>query len=179
MSGHWQSGSVATRKAAVAFDRLMTAQAALTPSASRRPVGPRDLIAYVGGDDDGRAAEVEAAMAADPRLRADLDHLLRRMAVLSLPRLAAASSGGVGQRTGEGCRIVLKQSRADASQVYVLIEFDDPALTPRALFVCSRHRSHVRHPLPDAQGQTIQLLVDDGSELLAALQDVDAEVFLR
>ena len=51
--------------------------------------------------------------------------------------------------------------------------------TPQTLFVSQRDHRVLKHPLPEVDGDTIQLLAEGDSELVQALRDPGSEVFLR
>ena len=176
MSGLWSRNGRAWGDASALFERTAQADAILSNDALA--IGPADLAAFIRDRSHHRAVEIEAALRSNAGLRSDFDHLLRRLASHSLPRLAAASSGAVTTRTAEGCRILMRPSRADPAQVYVIIELDDPAAAPGALFACTRG-TVVCHPLPPFGDGRVQLLAEVGSDLISTLRDVDAEIFLR
>lgn len=180
MTERWTRDGVAYGVASALFERSLQAKAVLARSEAGAGIGPSDLMGYIADPNHRRAAEVVAALKVNPKLCADFDHLMRRMARYSVPRLAAASSSGAAtSRSAEGCRVTLRPSRADSRQVYVIIELDDLTAAPQALFVCAAERSHVRYPLPPPQDGTVQILTDEASDLVSALRDIDAEVFLR
>ena len=121
---------------------------------------------------------VERALAESPALRADLRRLLGKTAARRLPRLAAASSGPLSARDGEGCRIRFEASRAEPSQVYVIIELqDEEAPAPRSLIVCDDSGSR-KFALPPPHNGTVQVLVERDSDLIGALSDLGSEVYL-
>jgi hypothetical protein len=122
----------------------------------------------------------EAALRHDGRLREALHRLLAKTAVCHLPRAAAASSGTLLVRELEQFRIRLRESRADAHQVYVLIELPDGLPTaPQALFIYGDDGSSRKFPLPPPQAGVIQLLTSSDSPLINGLQDHRTEIFLR
>ena len=109
---------------------------ALDEPAAAKPVSFAELYAYA--TDPGRRARPQLldALAASPRLRADLQRLLSNTAVFSLPQVAAASSGVIERREGDGCRIEFRASRADPGQVYVIINLDERTpKTPSTLII--------------------------------------------
>ncbi len=136
------------------------------------------LYAYATGsraEDPG----VEAALARDGALRKDFQRLLERAAVYYVPQVAAASSGRVSVREGAGCRIRLEPSKAEAGQVYVIVELADKAAQPMTMFVVDGDGQTLRLPLPAARDGVIQILAAEGSELVTALGDLKSEVYLR
>ncbi len=185
MTGTWETLTPRQQDAARqafaalgALDRLD--QAGRERSAGARRVGFSDLYAFATEPERAMTPALARALGADARLRDDLERLLVKTARYRSPRLAAASSGPVVHRQGTGFTIDLRPSRAEASQVYVIIELDDivPGL-PRILFVTGRRDRLLKHPLPAAQGNTIQLLAEADSDLIQALRDPGSEVFLR
>lgn len=146
----------------------------------RRRIALSRFYAYAtepGGPED---PELERALAADPALRADFRRLLEKTAASYLPQVAAASSGTVERREGQGCRIRFEASRAEPSQTYVIIELiDQERPIPGALFVCYADYRCVKFALPPAHDGVIQILLEQDSDLLAKLRDIKTEVFLR
>jgi hypothetical protein len=138
------------------------------------------LYAYATGSEDPEDPELERALEGDPELRADLHRLLEKTATSYLPRVAAASSGPITVREGPGCRIRFEASRAEPSQTFVMIELTDRETpVPGHLFVCDAENHCLKCPLPPAHDGAIQILLEQGSELLDRLLDIDTEVFLR
>lgn len=123
---------------------------------------------------------LRTALSGNPRLREDLDRILDNTAIYHFPMVAAASSGEVESRDGEGFTIKLRQSRAESSQTYVMIELDETnKAQPSTLFVRDAENDYGKYPLPEPQGGVIQLLVESDSDLVKALRDVHTEVFIR
>ena len=129
---------------------------------------------------DADDAELEQRLETDPGLAAKFRWILRRTARFSLPRAAAASTGAVNQRTGEGWRLRVSPSEAEPTQAIVVIEFDDRE-EPGAswLIACYEGDQYQRFALPTARGGVIQILEEIDAPLIQALQDPSTEVFLR
>lgn len=146
----------------------------------RRKIAPSRLYAYAT---DARAevdVELERALDEDAEARAAFRRLLEKTAHGRMPRVAAASSGPILSRDGQGCRIRFERSRAEPNQTYVIIELTDKRAPPPAtLFVWDREDRCRRYPLPLAQEGVIQMLVEQESDLLQGLLDIKSEVFLR
>ena len=146
------------------------------------PIAFSRLYAYATG---ARAedAEVEAALARNSGLRRDFQRLLERAAPYYLPQVAAASTGPVSLREGAGCCIRLQPSKAEAGQVYVIVELTDKAAQPQTMFVVDSGGEGggqtLRLPLPAARDGVIQILVAEGSELVRGLSNLTSEVYLR
>ncbi|MBI07502.1 MAG: hypothetical protein CMM54_11025 [Rhodospirillaceae bacterium] len=142
--------------------------AVMRPSFSR-------LYAYVGETDID--AEIEAALAADVRLRRDYRHLINKFSVPFVPRVLAADSGAESLREGIGCRLRFIPSTAEPSQTYVIIEFvESTNETTSTLFLCDRFDNCQKVSLTAEQGGKVQLLLDNNSDLLARLMDKDIEI---
>ncbi len=163
-----------------AFDALATldALADLEDAGRVAPVGFTDIYDYVVDDRPDREARVAVALERSPGLRADAERLLRKSALHHFPRAAAASSGPITQRQGNGFSLRLRPSRANPAHVYVIIEIA-PNKAPVALFVCGDGRRYQKHALPEARDGTIQILAEAESDLIRALSDTATEVFLR
>jgi hypothetical protein len=138
------------------------------------------LFGYADDPDPARDPEIDRALARDPGLRADFRRLLERIARHHVPRLAAAAGGEITRRDGDGCSIRLETSLAEPDQTYVIIELvDADAPSPARLFIVDAEDRCNAFPLPPSRGGVIQLLEDDGSDLVRGLRDVQTEVFLR
>ncbi len=144
------------------------APAVMRPSFSR-------LYAYVG--ETKIDAEIETALAADARLREDYRRLIEKFSLPFVPRALAADSGTESLREGIGCRLRFVPSTAEPSQTYVIIEFIEPATaTTSTLFLCDRFNNCHKVSLTAEQGENVQLLLDNDSDLLARLMDKDIEI---
>mgnify|MGYP001387565028 CR=1 FL=1 len=152
----------------------------------RRPLEPSEsgaiafnrLYAYASGARD-EDPEVEAALARDGGLRKDFQRLLERVAPYYMPQVAAASTGPISERVGAGCRIRLEPSKAEAGQIYVIVELADKTAQPVTLFVVDDQGQTQRLALPAARDGVIQILAAEGSELVSALGHIKSEVYLR
>lgn len=115
----------------------------------------------------------------DAGLRRDFRRLLGKTALAYMPRVAAASSGEIRQRSGDNCRIRFEPSRAEPDQVYVIIEFTlGEGGLPVSLFVCDSDNRCDKFPLPRGRDGVIQLLLERDSDLLAKLRDINTEIYL-
>jgi hypothetical protein len=148
--------------------------------AAPRRVGFSDLFAFANDPNREMTPDLSQALRQDSALEADLLHLLDRVAAYHFPRAAAASSGPVAQRDGDLYRIALRPSRAEPSQIYIIIELADlDSVPPELIYVCRPGQPCEKHRLPIAHDGAIQILADLGSSLVEALRDGRAEVFLR
>lgn len=145
-----------------------------------RPVTFRDLRTWLQSPDSAvPPVRLQLALAANPRLRHDLDRLLLRSANWHGPRASAASSGRMDSRDGDGFRIRLKPSRAAADQVYVLITLTgERSRNPSTLVMRSILGDYVKWTLPSPQAGVIQILTDESADGLRLLRDPKSELYL-
>lgn len=149
-------------------------------NADSRPVGPGEVYAYACGTASHPSIErVEAAAARSPAVSDMLWRMLDRIATLSAPRVAAASTGEIEERQGDGFVLRVRGSRARPEQVYILIVLDDPANAPEYMFLRRADGDVVRHPLPAPSYDTIQILAARDGDLATALNDPASEVRLK
>jgi hypothetical protein len=143
-------------------------------------VGFDDLYRFANDPDVDMGDDLAQALGASHRLRADLRLLVERAAQGETLIAAAASSGTITTRHGTSFRMTLRESRADRSQVYVLIQINGKAaLAPRALFVIDDASACRKVSLPTPLNGTVQLLLDADSDIIAALRDPATEVFVQ
>lgn len=143
-------------------------------------IGFDDLYRFANDPAMPMDAGLAQALAASSRMRADLRLLIQRASGGRALMAAAASSGTVTTRHGTSFRMTLRESRADRNQVYVLIHINGKAaLAPRALFVIDDGAACRKVPLPAPLNGTVQLLLDADSDIVAALRDPAAEVFVQ
>lgn len=123
---------------------------------------------------------LDAALGASARLRADLRRLMEKARTGDRLFAAAAASGTIASRAGHCFHMTLCESRADERQVYVIIRLSEKALrAPRALFVIDEANKCRKVPLPPPSHDTIQILMDADSDIVAALRHPATEVFVR
>ena len=166
------------------FDAHCTIDALCDAVAARgeapRRVGFSDLFAFAIDPARAMSSELADALAENSVLRDDLARLLERTQRFHFPRVVAASSGAVERREGGLYRITLQSSRAEPSQVYIIIELADRSLAaPTVLYVYRTAHPCEKHSLPPAHDGVIQILAEADSSLVDALRDKAAEVFLN
>lgn len=191
MKTSWKQMDPAQRAfAGHVFDALMTRDAILpgieadadTIARRRNRIGFADLLRYVDAPDTdaGPDAGIEAALAADPKLRADLARLLKRQAAIRFPAVAAASSGDVERREADGAVLTFKPSRKSDEEVYLLIDLPETGISePHMLIAMLASGGLIKTQLPAAVNHRIQILARTDGPLIRALQNHSAEVFLR
>jgi len=169
--------------AAAAFEALETLDAlaeAPPPAANDRRIGFTDLYALAADPARQLDADTARALAEDHRMGRAFARLMRKQAAAHIPPAAAASSGDLSIREGNGFRITLMPSRANGAQVYVIIDMGSRGSeAPRSLFVCGGEPLYQKHGLPAANDGIVQILADAGSDLVRGLSDRRTEVFLR
>lgn len=180
MTMTWQEMAPETRAlAAGVFQALSALDQIKQPGEAPRPIGMSELYAYASEPAQPLTPRLAAALRDDPHLAADLRRLLVKTSRYHGPRLAAASSGALDHRDGPGFRLDIRPSRADTSQVYVIIQLRDETPAPDTLFVARPETEFLKHPLPSPSGDRLQLLFDAGAEIVQALRDPTSEVLLK
>lgn len=118
-------------------------------------------------------------LARDAKLQDALDRLLAKNTIYQFPRVAAASSGDVTEREGDGFKVKLKESRADAGQVYIILTLDDHIeAQPASLVVKGEGGLYLKQSLPEIDGGVVQMLEPSDAEIVRALRDVKTELYL-
>jgi hypothetical protein len=175
-----QSGLVAERifVALTALDQLSDAVSDRMENSAQVSVG--ELYRHVRDPEAFVTRALIDGLENDVQLRADFSRLVAKNSQCRFPIAAAASSGGVARRDGDGFQITLRKSRAEPSQIYIIIDLRarDEA-PPTHLFVLGEEIRYCKHRLPLPLDGTIQLLAEDGSDIVRALEDHQSEVFLR
>ncbi len=183
MTTRWNSLSPEQKKLAEAsFDarETMDRLSGDLPDGAAPAVGVQALFDYATKPAAAGDRAVIDALAASPRLRADLERILERTALYRFPLAAAASSGSVTQRVGEGYRIELRTSKAAPDQTYVSIALG-AGITgePSTILVQPPDGAPVKEDLGPPVNGTIQILTSSDSDLVRALKDPKTEVYLR
>jgi len=128
----------------------------------------------------GMPADVAAAMLQQPALRAAYRNLLARAANYQVPEAMAASTEVLPVRTGEGCRIRFLPSQAEANQVYLIVELDDPtAPPPSALVFCDQENFCAAMELTGWRNGVTQRIIDMESEILRLARDPTSTAYLK
>jgi len=147
--------------------------------ATSKSIGFADIYEYANNPNGVMSAELGAALIGNAGLRRDLDQLIARMSVYHFPKAAAASSGDLESREGDGYKIRLKTSRANESQVYVIVEISNTdALPPESLVVKLENGRYIKQALPEGLNGIYQLLLNTRTEMVSALRNIKTEVFL-
>ena len=153
-------------------DQLYAARSAVAETKSlRHRFGVAEIVQFLNDPARALTPEEQRALFADPRLREDYRRLKGRATTFELPALAAASSGNVNARRFDGGSIAIHPSRIPG-QLYVIVRFNSPASSPRAMLLESTTGDLVKRVLPgaDQQGEVMMVLNENN--------DADA-AFLR
>jgi hypothetical protein len=153
-------------------DQLYAARSALAETKRlRHHFGVAEIAQFLNDPSRSLTPEDQRALFADPRLRADYRRLKEQAAVFALPAVAAASSGNVNARRFDGGTIAIHPSRIPG-QLYVIVRFNSPASSPRAMLLESTAGDVVKRVLrgADQQGEVMMVLNENN--------DADA-AFLR
>ncbi|MDA1101790.1 MAG: hypothetical protein O2967_22755 [Proteobacteria bacterium] len=152
--------------------------AAVGDASARIPISRLYGIANDPGA--GMPADVAAAMLQQPALRAAYRNLLARAADYQVPEAMAASTEALPVRTGGGCRIRFLPSQAEANQVYLIVELDDPAAPPPgALVFCDQENFCAAMELTGWRNGVTQRIIEMDSDILRLARDPKSIAYLR
>jgi hypothetical protein len=149
--------------------QLYAARSALAEAKNpRHRFGVAEIVQFLNDPTRALTPDEQRALFADPRLRADYRRLKAQAAVFELPALAAASSGNVDARRFDGGSLNIHPSRRPG-QFYVIVRFDAPATSPRAMLLESTAGDLVKRALPgaDPQGE-VMMVLDENADADAA-----------
>jgi hypothetical protein len=112
--------------------------------------------------------EQQELLFADRRLRSDFQRLKRDLigspGYREIAAAAAAADRGLDERRFEGGTVRIAASEHHTGQVFVILQFDDPANSPRALVLQSNEETaKLQLDKPDDEG-VVQLLLDTGRD---------------
>jgi hypothetical protein len=141
-------------------DRLYAARTAVAESKPlRHRFGIAEIVQFLGDPSRSLTPDEQRLLFTDPRLRADYRRLKAQATTFEMPALAAASSGNVTARRFDGGSITIHPSRI-AGQIYVILRFNSPESSPRALLLESASGDVVKRALPgaDQQGEVMMVL---------------------
>jgi hypothetical protein len=141
-----------------------------------------DLYRYLTDPVVLLSREQQEFLFADPRLRSDFQRLKRDLigspGYGEIPAAAAAADRGLDERSFEGGTVRIAASEHHTGQVFVILQFDDPASSPTAIVLqSSEETAKLRLDKPDDQG-VVQLLLDTGNQehacIIRLLRDPEA-----
>src|SRR5882757_2093824 len=146
-------------------DRLYAARTALTETKPpRHRFGIAEIVQFLSDPTRSLTPEEQRALFTDQRLRADYRRLKAQATTFEMPALAAASSGNVETRRFDGGSIAMHPSRI-AGQLYVIVRFDRPGGSPRAMLLESTSGDLAKRALPAANAQgEVMMVLDQNNE---------------
>ncbi|SCA56813.1 conserved hypothetical protein [Candidatus Terasakiella magnetica] len=155
------------------YDHLMG-----PPDEAAQKVAFSELFAYAHDPNHTSSPVLQAALLNDLKLRRGLKRLLEKQSIVHMARAAAASTGDIDIREADGFKISLKPSKADASQIYLLIEAIDRDETPSLLFINQEDGPILRLVIDDFYDGEAQILLSSDDDIVKALRNVKSEVIL-
>jgi len=146
----------------------------------QRPVLFGDLLQYLHGNPSIDRDKIQHALRQDIGLANQYRDLLSQRRRLFAPKLvAAASSQATNERSGSGFRVLVRPSKADEQQCYVILEVaalaaveDGAALTLHVL----HNQDTAAVTFPGLHDGRSQVIVDRSDALLQLLAQGDAEI---
>lgn len=144
---------------------------------SRVPV--HQLYAYAADPAFHADADFLMRLNADPKARADLSALMRRLGWSHMPRLAAAATGESTKRETPRAEIMLMPSRSDDGTVYLIVTLKDAdGREPQRLSVIDGRGQVHDIRLGGFANRRVQLMISSDDPMISALRDAGAEVTL-
>lgn len=138
-----------------------------------------ELYAYATQPGHNPSQTLQEALLSNLCLRRDLKRLLQKQAISIMPRAAAASSGGIEKREGDGFTLTLKTSNANADHVYLIIETTEREESPTLLFIENEEQGILRLNIEDFYEGEAQILLSKDDNIVKALRNHASEVILR
>jgi len=138
-----------------------------------------ELYAYANNQQHEATPALKKALSSDLRTRRDLNLLLRKHAIAFMERAAAASSGDIEKREGDGFNLTLKPSKANPDQIYLIIEAFEREEIPTLLFIESDEVGVLRLKIDDYYDGEAQILLSSQDDVVKALRNHASEVILR
>lgn len=143
------------------------------------PVSYADIYSMATGTPHRPTSEIQQALLRQPNLRRDFQAMLKTMAKAYAPRVAAASSRDIVERTGDNFTVTLKPSKADEKQCYVQLKLGPKAEKPRFLVISHPHKEgFILQSLPEIRENLYQWLEMTGSDIVRAIQNRETELYL-
>ena len=135
------------------------------------------LYRFVLGHKD---EDITAALSQNLSLRRAYKTLLKQAAYFQIPQAIAASSQDYPDRHCDGCTLRLQASRAESSQLYLIIEVTDTRRDmPNVLTAFIDDEACIRLELPVARNGVIQTIIDVKSDMATLLANPKTEIYLR
>ena len=124
--------------------------------------------------------ELRTALNQNLGLRRAYKILLAQTAYFHIPQAIAASSQAYPERHCNGCTVRLQTSRAETTQLYLIIEINDQRSDmPNTLNLFLNEETYARVTLPKARNGIIQTIIDTQSDVATLLANPKTEIYLR
>ncbi|WP_420548276.1 hypothetical protein [Curvivirga sp.] len=145
-----------------------------------RRYGFGDVYQFATDANIGMTSGLQKALKQDEKLQSALDQLLSERVIYQFPRAAAASSGALASREGDGFTIQIKHSRAQSGQVYIILKMEDAfQQAPTAITLKSGQGEYLKKILPLSVDGVFQFLAEEEDDFVKTLRDAASEVFLN
>jgi len=142
-------------------------------------IGFSELYAYATQADHIPAPALKEALFSNLKLRRDFKRLINKQSIATMMRAAAASSGQIERREGDGFVLTLRPSQADKNQIYLLIQSEDRDDSPSLLFVEDENGPFHRLVIEDFYDGEAQILLSVEDDIVKALRKPKVDVILR
>ncbi len=146
---------------------------------SHNIIGFSELYAYATRGNHVPTPALKEALSSNLKLRRDLKRLLGKQPIATMMRTAAASSGQIERREGDGFVIKLRPSQADQNQIYLLIQSKDRDDSPSLLFIEEENGPFHRLVIEDFYDGEAQVLLSAQDDIVKALRKPKVDVILR
>ncbi|MDP6691370.1 MAG: hypothetical protein QF384_17890 [Alphaproteobacteria bacterium] len=167
------------------FAELSESRALLDGVAKAQPtaISAGRLYAHAVAPNPVPDTALDAALEGNLALRRVYRGYLAGAAVYRLGEVIAASTEQIPPRRGDGCRITVEPSQAEAGQYIVILELDGGGegarAAPGTLLLCDRDDRCFRFALPSPHRGVIQFIVTAEDPILPLLRDPRTEALLR
>lgn len=166
-----------TRLALAALDAAAAADGLLGGAASRPAFA--DMYAYATDPSYRPSPAFTSMLSGSAELQHDLRRLISNLSRYELPRLAAAASGEISERTSGGIRMAITPSRAQPSQAYLNVSIEDEeAPKPSRLSLLGANGAIVHVTLPVFDGPEVQTIIETDGVAFRLFADPETEAFL-
>lgn len=143
-----------------------------------------DIMAYVNGETNQKTALVQKALTEDLTIRRQYMQLVKQNELEHIAKPRAAHSNEIFEkRVGDqGVVLKLKQSKGNASQYYLIVEFPasmDSNSGKSIVLHANTDRQTQRAVFPPLHDGRTQIILDKAEPLFRLLQDHDVEIYFQ
>lgn len=154
----------------------------LNQPVDNKPVLFAEVLHYVKGTAPVDYVRVEEALGTDLGLRRLFNQLLAEHRLAFAPMEASADDGrDIDRRVSRGFSLAFRASRADATQIYVILELlpESGAIEGRGVSLLIEKDNRVRRiNFPDIQDHATQTILLADDEILELLKHTDSQLSL-